>query len=97
LVDEHIKLLNGLNYEQRKIYNAVIGSVIDNNDDVFFIYGHGGTEKTYLWRTLIYRLRSEGKIVIAVASFVIAALLLYGKRTASLRFQILINVMNIIF
>jgi hypothetical protein len=48
LVEEHIKLLNSLNYEQRKIYDAVIGSVTDNNGSVFFVYGHESTEKTYL-------------------------------------------------
>jgi hypothetical protein len=53
LVEEHIKHLNGLNYEQRKIYDAVIGSVTDNNGSVFFVYGHESTRKTYLWRTLI--------------------------------------------
>jgi len=41
---------------------------------------------------LICRLRSEGKIVIAVASSGIAALLLPGGRTAHSRFQIPINV-----
>jgi Cdc6-like AAA superfamily ATPase len=67
LADEHMKLLSDLNYEQRKIYDAVIGSVTENKGGVYFVYGHGGTGKTYLWRTLICRLRSEGKIVIAVA------------------------------
>jgi hypothetical protein len=92
LVEENNKLLKGLNYEQRKIYDAVIGSVTEKKGGVFFVYGHGGTGKTYLWRTLICRLRSEGKIVIAVASSGIAALLLPGGRTAHSRFQIPINV-----
>jgi hypothetical protein len=94
LVKEHNKLLNGLNYEQRKIYDLVIGSVIDNNGGVFFVYGHGNTRKTYLWRTLICRLHSQGKIVIAVASSGIAALLLPGGRTTHSRFQIPINITN---
>jgi hypothetical protein len=92
LAKEHIKLFSGLNYEQRKIYDAIIGSVTENKGGVFFVYGHGGTGKTYLWRTLICRLRSEGKIVIAVASSGIAALLLPGGRTAHSRFQIPINI-----
>lgn len=53
LAEEHIKLLKGLNYEQRKIYDAVIGSVTEKKGGVFFVYRHGGTGKTYLWRTLI--------------------------------------------
>jgi hypothetical protein len=92
LRDEHIKLLSGLNCEQRSIYQTIIESITCNKGGFFFVYGHGGTGKTYLWRTLICRLRSEGKIVIAVASSGIAALLLPGGRTAHSRFQIPINV-----
>ncbi|XP_059436045.1 uncharacterized protein LOC132168962 [Corylus avellana] len=92
LRDKRIKLLSDLNCEQRNIYEAIIGSVTYNKGGFFFVYGHGGTGKTYLWRTLICRLRSEGKIVIAVASSGIAALLLPGGRTAHSRFQIPINV-----
>ncbi|KAL4626735.1 hypothetical protein ACB092_05G119100 [Castanea dentata] len=82
LAAEHIKLLAGLNVDQRNIYDEVINSVSENK----------GTGKTYLWKTIICRLRSEGKIVIAIASSGIAALLLPGGRTAHSRFQIPINV-----
>jgi hypothetical protein len=92
LVEEHSKLFSDLNYEQRKIYDAVIRSVTENKGGVLFVYGHGGTGKTFLWRTLICQLRLEGKIVIAVASFGIAALLLPGGRTTHSRFQIPINI-----
>uniref|UniRef100_A0A2N9HBP6 ATP-dependent DNA helicase n=1 Tax=Fagus sylvatica TaxID=28930 RepID=A0A2N9HBP6_FAGSY len=92
LAEEHTRLLNGLNYDQMIIYDAVLESVTENKGGVFFVYGHGGTGKTYLWKTMISRLRSEGKIVIAVASSGIAALLLPGGRTAHSRFQIPINV-----
>nr|XP_023912503.1 uncharacterized protein LOC112024097 [Quercus suber] len=92
LATEHIKLLAGLNIDQRNIYEEVIDSVSENKGGFFFVYGHGGTGKTYLWKTIICRLRSEGKIVIAIASSRIAALLLPGGRTAHSRFQIPINV-----
>ena len=92
LAVEHIKLLKGLNIDQRNIYDEVIDSVLENKGGFFFVYGHGGTGKTYLWKTIICRLRSEGKIVIAIASSGIAALLLRGGRTAHSRFQIPINV-----
>jgi hypothetical protein len=92
LAEEHSRLLNGLNYDQMIIYDAVLESVTKNKGGIFFVYGHGGTGKTYLWKTMISRLRSEGKIVIAVASSGIAALLLPGGRTAHSRFQIPINV-----
>jgi CO dehydrogenase nickel-insertion accessory protein CooC1 len=46
-----------------------------------FVDGYGGTGKTYLWKAITTKLRSEGKIVLAVASCGIAALLLHGGRT----------------
>ena len=72
LAVEHIELFNGLNSDQRNIYDAVIDSFLSNKGDFLFVYGHGGTGKTYIWKTIICRLRSEGKIVIAVASSGIA-------------------------
>jgi len=46
------------------------------------VYGSGGTGKTFLWKALINSLRSEGRIMLAVASSGIASLLLPGGRTA---------------
>uniref|UniRef100_A0A7N2MG30 ATP-dependent DNA helicase n=1 Tax=Quercus lobata TaxID=97700 RepID=A0A7N2MG30_QUELO len=92
LAAKHIKLLNGLNIDQRNIYDEVIDSVLENKGGFFFVYGHGGTGKTYHWKTIICRLCSEGKIVIVVASSRIGVLLLLGGRTAHSRFQIPINV-----
>jgi hypothetical protein len=54
----------------------------------FFVCGHGGTGKTFLWNAIIVRLRSEKKIVLAVASSGVASLLLPRGRTAHLRFKI---------
>nr|GEZ53531.1 DNA helicase [Tanacetum cinerariifolium] len=56
--------------------------------ELIFVYGHGGTGKTFLWKTIIYALRAEGKIVIAVASSGIASLLLPSSRTAHSRFKL---------
>jgi len=92
LAEKQIKLISGLNCEQINIYDAIIRSVAENKCGFFFVYGHGRTGKTYPWRILICQLRSEGKIVIAVASSGIAALLLLGERLAHSRFQIPINV-----
>ena len=59
--------------------------------DFFFVYESGGTGKTYLWRTLIARVRSQRKIVLSVASSGIATILLSGGRTAHSRFKISVN------
>jgi ATP-dependent DNA helicase PIF1 len=52
---------------------------VDNNQGKqIFVEGHGGTWKTYLWNAITTKIRSHGKIVLAVASCGIAALLLEG-------------------
>ena len=45
---EHIELFNGLNFDQRNIYDVVIDSVLRNKGDFLFVYGHGRTMKTYI-------------------------------------------------
>jgi hypothetical protein len=77
-----------LNNEQLDIFNLVTSSVISNKQCLLFVYGHGGTGKTYLWTTIIYHLRSMGKIVLAVAASGIASLLLPCGRTTHSRFKI---------
>ena len=88
---EHDKLFSTMNEDQKNIYSAVIDSVDKGNGQLFFVYGAGGTGKTFLYRTIIARLRSTGKVVIPVASVGIAALLLPGGRTAHSRFKLPIN------
>ncbi|RID81149.1 hypothetical protein BRARA_A03747 [Brassica rapa] len=77
-----------LNEEQRIIYDEVMTSVLEKQGKLFFIYGAGGTGKTFLYKTIISALRSRSKKVIPVASSAIAALLLPGGRTAHSRFKI---------
>ncbi|XP_025652652.1 uncharacterized protein [Arachis hypogaea] len=58
---------------------------------VFFLYGYGGTGKTFVWKTLAAALRSKSQVVLTVASSGIASLLLLGGRTAHSRFSISLN------
>ncbi|XP_030970665.1 uncharacterized protein LOC115991053 [Quercus lobata] len=92
LIREHEILISGLNNEQSIIYNSIMEAVVTERGGMFFVYGHGGTGKTYLYRTILSGIRSKGKIALAVASSGIAALLLPGGRTAHSRFHIPINV-----
>ena len=78
--------------EQRHAFNTIMNALSTNCGAVFFLYGYGGTGKTFLWRTLTSALRSEGHIVLAVASSGIASLLLPGGRTAHSRFRIPISI-----
>ncbi|CAN6807622.1 unnamed protein product, partial [Brassica oleracea] len=83
-----------LNEEQKKVYEVVLDSVHNNRGKLFFLYGPGGTGKTFVYNTIINKLRSEKNIVIPVASSGIAALLLPGGRTAHSRFKIPLNLFD---
>ncbi|XP_074356466.1 uncharacterized protein LOC141696185 [Apium graveolens] len=80
-----------LNQMQRIIFDQIVESVDKDIGGFYFVYGPGGTGKTFLWSTIIARLRGEGKIVLAVVSSGIASLLIDGGRTAHSRFKIPID------
>ncbi|KAM3238168.1 hypothetical protein P3L10_013198 [Capsicum annuum] len=83
--------MNKLTEEQRSIYDKIITIVKRNKGDFFFLYGHGGTGKTFIWRTLSSVIRSKRDIVLTVASSGIASLLLPEGQTAHSRFAIPLN------
>ncbi|KAL3614258.1 hypothetical protein CASFOL_042332 [Castilleja foliolosa] len=91
LAADHQQSLLLLNSEQLQIYNCVLSSYQTNSQVLLFVYGHGGTGKTFLWTTIISYFRSLGKIVLAVAASGIASLLLPSGRTAHSRFKIPID------
>jgi hypothetical protein len=53
--------------------------VTNKDGKLFFVYGNGGTGKTFVWTTFLSRLRGQGKIVLAIASLGIAFLLLLNR------------------
>jgi hypothetical protein len=83
-----------LNDDQRNAYETILNVVTNKEGKLFFVYGSGGTDKTFVWTTLLSRLRGQGKILLAVASSRITSLLLLGDRTTHSRFKILINLHN---
>ncbi|XP_031111844.1 uncharacterized protein LOC116015818 [Ipomoea triloba] len=85
---EHKTLLTQLTDEQKNVYDSVINDIDCNGGGLFFVYGYGGTGKTFVWRTLSSMIRSRGDIVLNVASSGIASLLLPGGRTSHSRFAI---------
>lgn len=88
---EHEMLYSTMTPEQKDVYNTVMNAVTLDEGGLFFLYGYGGTGKTFVWKTLAASVRSRGEIVINVASSGIAALLLTGGRTTHSRFSIPIN------
>ncbi len=85
------KLHDKLNDDQRNCFDTIINSVQDFNTNkdlnalshpsCYFLNGSAGCGKTFLYRCLISKLRSERKIVICLASSGIAATLMPGGRT----------------
>ncbi|GKB67336.1 ATP-dependent DNA helicase RRM3-like protein [Tanacetum coccineum] len=94
LKDQHATLYGSLTTEQKGIYSTVMNVVDNNKGGMFFVYGYGGTGKTYLYKTMSAALRSKGEIVLNVASSFIAAFLLEGEWTAQSWFTIPINVVE---
>ncbi|CAN1750783.1 ATP-dependent DNA helicase PIF1 [Linum perenne] len=81
-----------LNSCQQLAHDAVLGALASTTGKLFFLYGHGGTGKTYLYNCLLSKVRSQGKIALVVASSGIAATLLPGGVTAHSRFKIPLEV-----
>jgi hypothetical protein len=78
-----------LNDDQRNAYEIILNLMTKKKGKLFFVYGSGGIDKTFIWTTLLSRLRGQGKIVLTVASSEIASLLLLGGRTTHSKFKIL--------
>ncbi|KAL3643571.1 hypothetical protein CASFOL_014386 [Castilleja foliolosa] len=88
LAAEHQQSHLLLNSDQLDVYNCILCSYQTSSQVLLFVYGHGGTGKTFLWKTIISFFRSICKIVLAVAASGIASLLLPSGRTAHSRFKI---------
>ena len=77
------------NKDQKHIYDLIINRYnINEKINLFFINGAGGCGKTFLYNTLLAKVRSEGKIAIAMASTGIASILLDGGHTAHSQLKI---------
>ncbi|XP_074300811.1 uncharacterized protein LOC141632134 [Silene latifolia] len=94
MASEWTQKVQQLNVEKRLVYVKVIAAVENETGGVIFLYGHGGTGKTFLYRAISAKVRSEGKIVLNVACSGIAALLLPGGRTAHSRLAIPIDLFD---
>jgi hypothetical protein len=81
-------LVSQLNSDQKHVYETIISRVGRNSPGIFFVCGHGGTRKTFLWNAIIAHLRFEKKIVLAIVSSGVASLLLPKGHTTHSRFKI---------
>ncbi|XP_016178683.1 uncharacterized protein LOC107621160 [Arachis ipaensis] len=87
-----VDLVFRLNRDQRVAYDTIFNAVSRGIGDFFFVYGYGGTGKTFLWNALFASIRSKGYIVLNVGSSGIAALLLPNRRTTHSRFKVPLSV-----
>jgi len=94
MLAQHNQCFSSLNPEQLAAYKQIVRAVDDNVGQMFFVDCYGGTRKTYLWKSLSFCFRSEGKIVLNVASSGIASILLPGGRTAHSQFAILLDILE---
>ena len=61
LKEEANKLYLQLNTDQKQAFHEIVNSVLNNNPQFYFISGHGGTGKTYLWNSIVSYLRAQKK------------------------------------
>ncbi|CAN1181810.1 hypothetical protein LINPERHAP2_LOCUS35627 [Linum perenne] len=90
--EQAVSARSTLNPAQLSSYLAVMDSIDTCSGGLFFLYGHGGTGKTYLYNTIVAEVRSRGLIALVVASSSIAATLLPDASTAHSRFKIPLEV-----
>ena len=72
---------------QRRVVDAVIKALDTNAPMCAFVDAPGGCGKTYIFNCLLNKVRSQGKIALAVASTGIASILLEGGRTLHSRMK----------
>jgi hypothetical protein len=56
---EHFNMYASLNKEQRKGFDEILNCVLNKKSQVFFVDNLGGTGKTFLYKALLGRVRSE--------------------------------------
>ncbi len=44
------------NDDQRNAYETILNAMTNKQGKLFFVYGSGGTDKTFVWTTLLSRL-----------------------------------------
>ena len=66
-------LSESLNSEQRAAYDEIMAAIDTDEGGLFFVDGPGGTGKTFLYRALLARVRSENKLAVATSTSTVAA------------------------
>ena len=95
---QQLEVCHLMTAEQRQFYDTVLDAVEfekkDPRSKLFFLDAPAGHGKTFVENALIHKVRSMGKIVLAVASSGIASLLLPHGTTAHSQFKIPIQLLD---
>ena len=62
LKNEHKRFKDTMTQEQKHVYDTIISRVDSNLPGLFFVYGYGGTGKTFIWRA--YHLQFDLKVIL---------------------------------
>ncbi|KAF7812894.1 putative PIF1 DNA helicase/replication protein A1-like protein [Senna tora] len=84
LAEELASLILSLIEEPKDIFDIIMGAVNVDKGGIFFVDGFGSLGKTFIWKILTSARRSQGHIVLAVASSVIASLFILGVGDGSI-------------
>ncbi|KAI9082219.1 hypothetical protein K1719_035642 [Acacia pycnantha] len=74
--EESERLQRLMTAEQKQVFDEIMGAVSSKKGGFFFLHGFGGTGKTFIWNALMTSRRSNGGIILNVASSGIVATLL---------------------
>ena len=86
--ENDLRAIDQLNKDQRNAYEQILNAIMSNSSTSFFVDGPWGTEKTFLYRALLAKIKSTGGIALATVTSGIAASILPGGCTAHSRFKI---------
>nr|XP_027083463.1 ATP-dependent DNA helicase PIF1-like [Coffea arabica] len=88
---EDLSTIDQLNQEQKIAYHKILSSVYDTTSTAFFVDGPGGTGKTFLYRALLAKIRSQKHIALATVTSGVTTSILPGGKTAHSHFKIPLN------
>ncbi|CAI0458100.1 unnamed protein product [Linum tenue] len=89
---ERPPVFSDLNPQQATAFEKILSSVTGGTGTFYFLYGHGGTGKTFLYKTLVAAVSELNRKCVVVASSGIAATLLPNAVTAHSRFKIPLDI-----
>jgi len=89
LVDEQRAIFNP---DQVTAFDAILESITNNQDHLFFIHAAGGCGKTFLCNNIAAKVRRRGQVALCIASSGIAALLLDSGRISYSWFKIPLSI-----